>query len=76
MFATVYVRTIKRRKTGRVETLGCVYRTKTLTDMHASIRSRYPGAQTFENPVSIITDFIAGWNLGCLPIVSGGTRIA
>lgn len=50
-YATVYVRTVKRRKS-------------------------YPGAQTYKDPKSVTTDFVPGWNLGTLPLVSGGERIA
>lgn len=76
MYITVYTHTVKRRATGRKQTIGCAYRTKSLTDMHAHIRSTHSDAETYKDPVEVITDFIPGLNLGCLPIVRGGTRIA
>lgn len=76
MYVTIYTRTIKRRNTGRPETLGMVYETKSLTGMHASIRERFPNAQTWKDPKRVITDFIFGMNLGTLPIVIGGERVA
>ena len=76
MYCTIYTRTIKRRKTKKTETVGCVYRTKSLTSMHAHIRKEHADAQTWENPREVITDFIAGLNLGVLPIICGGVRVA
>ncbi len=76
MYVTIYTRTIKRRATGRTETVGLTYSTKSLTPMHAAIRSRYPDAQTWRDPRRVITDFVPGMNLGMLPLVSGGTRVA
>lgn len=76
MFVTIYTHTVKRRATGKLETIGCAYRTKSHTDMHAHIRSTYSDAQTYKDPDAVITDFIPGMNLRSLPIVRGGTRIA
>lgn len=75
MFVTIYSRTIKRRKTGRIETVGSVYETKSLTPMHAYIRQQYPGAETWENPRRVVTHFTVGMPLE-RPIVSGGTKVA
>lgn len=75
-YTTIYMRTVKRRSTGRTETFGCAYTTKALTAMHASIRSRHPEAVTYKDPKRVITDFVPGMNLGMLPIVSGGERVA
>lgn len=72
---TVYTKTVKRRKTGIVETIGCAYRTKTETPMHAHLRMAFKDAQTWLNPTQVITDFVPGINLRTLPIVIGGTRI-
>lgn len=75
-YVTIYLRTVKRRKSGRVQRMGCYYRTKSLTAMHAHIRETYPGAQTFKDPERVITDFVPGLNLTTLPIVCGGELIA
>lgn len=75
MFVTVYTRKIKRRATGLVQQVGLMYRTKSLTPMHAYIRSICPDAQTWERPAKVITDFVPGMNLGTLPIVVGGRRV-
>ena len=42
MYVTTYTRSIKRRKTGVVETVNTFYSTKSLTPMHAHIRATYP----------------------------------
>lgn len=76
MYVTIYTKTVKRRATGQTETVGCQYQTKSLTDMHRHIRKTYPEAQTWEGPKSVITDLFPGVNLGSLPIVRGGTRVA
>lgn len=76
MYVTIYTKIVKRRATGQTETVGCQYQTKSLTDMHRHIRKSYQGAQTWQDPKSVITDLFPGVNLGSLPIVSGGTRIA
>lgn len=75
-YVTIYTYTVKRRKTKRVETVGTFYKTKSLTDMHALIRKDHPDAQTWKDPKYVITDFVVGLNLGMLPIVNGGERIA
>lgn len=75
-YTTIYTRTVKRRATKRTETIGCAYTTKSLTPMHEHIRNTHTDAQTWLNPKRVITDFVTGYNLGMLPILTGGTRIA
>jgi hypothetical protein len=78
-FVTVYTRTIKRRKgwnAGKTETVGCAYRTKSLSPAHRRIRESCPDAVTYEDPKQVITDFVQGFNLGTLPIVTGGRVVA
>lgn len=75
-FTTIYVKTVKRRKTGYVETIGCAYTTKSETTMHAHIRKTYPDAQTWRDVRDVITNLTPGINLGCMPLLRGGTRIA
>jgi len=70
MFTTIY--TIKRK--GRTE--GHAYQTKKHTPFHVHIRETYPDAETWQGLTSVITQFIPGMALPCLPIVSGGERIA
>ena len=76
MYVTIYVRKVKRRKTGSVEIRGEAYQTKSLTGHHEFIRGKFPDSQTWKDPKRVITDFTPGWNLGMLPLVSGGERIA
>jgi hypothetical protein len=76
MYVTVFSHTVRRRKTGRVETVGVAYRTKRLTPHHAYLRSAFPDAQTWQDPDSVITDFVPGMNLGMRPLVRGGTQVA
>lgn len=75
-YITVYTKSVKRRNSGKVEVLGCVYETKSLTDMHKFIRGKYHGAQTWANAKQVITDLIPGINLGIMPIIQGGERVA
>jgi hypothetical protein len=75
MYVTIYTVTRKSRKHGELVTEGCAYKTKSLTPVHQRIRERYPDSQTWENPRSVITEFVPGMNLGMRPIVRGGTRI-
>lgn len=74
-YVTTYTHTVKRRKTGKVETVSTYYATKSLTPMHAHIRARYPGAETWEGVKRVITHFCIGMPLD-KPLVCGGTRIA
>jgi len=75
MYVTVYSHKVKRRRTGRIETVGVAYQTKSLTPMHAYLRDCFPDAQTWKDPKRVITDFIPGMPLGMRPIVAGGERI-
>jgi dGTP triphosphohydrolase len=75
MFVTVYTKKVKRRATGKVETVGCTYATKSLTAMHAHIRACHGDAQTYQDPARVITDFIPGMNLRMRPMVVGGTLV-
>lgn len=75
-YITVYTRKIKRRTTGKIETIGCAYETKSLTEMHEHIRNKNSDAQTWQDAKRVITDFVQGMNLGTMPIVCGGKRIA
>jgi len=74
-FTTVYTRTRKPRGSKAAFKYACRYTTKTLTPMHARIRSRYPTAQTWENPDRVILNFAPGFPL-VTPIVIGGKLIA
>lgn len=74
MFVTAYSKTVKRRKTGRVETVACAYRTNSLTSMHEHIRKTYPGAKTYEDPKQVFTEFCCGIPL-TKPIVVGGKLV-
>ena len=76
MFTTIYLKTWTKRGEKRPRTEGRQYTTKSLSPMHAHIRARHPEAQTWEGCKRVITDFIVGINLGVLPIVCGGKRIA
>ncbi len=75
-YVTCYTRRVRRRRTGLVTTIGCIYRTKNLTGMHALIRSKYADAVTIKDPKRVITDLIPGMNLLCFPLVTGGIFIA
>lgn len=74
-YVTVYEYRVKRRRTGRVETRGVAYTTKSLTPHHAFLRATFPGAQTWENPSEVLTDLLPGMNLMSRPIVLGGKLI-
>ena len=76
MYTTIYTRQIKRRGTTQAVTIGCAYTTKSLSTLHENIRLNYPDAQTWKGLKRCITDLIPGMNLGTLPLVSGGERIA
>jgi dGTP triphosphohydrolase len=75
-FVTIYTKQLRKRGSKVVQTVGCYYKTQSLTSLHESIRKQYPDAQTWQDPARVITDFVRGFNLGTLPIVTGGTRIA
>lgn len=74
MYVTTYTRTIKRRKTKRVETVHTYYSTKSLTPMHAHIRATYSGSKTYEGVKRVITHFCIGMPLD-KPLICGGTLI-
>lgn len=78
MYVTTYSRTLKRSRgpmKGKCERIHCYYETKTLTPMHESLRSRYPGAKTYSDHKAIFTEFFPGFSLDMV-IVSGGKLIA
>lgn len=75
-YVTVFTRQVRRRATKRLETIGVAYQTKSLTDYHKFLRDTFPDAQTWKDPKRVVTDFVPGMNLGTLPIVRGGERIA
>ncbi len=78
MYVTTYSRTLKRRRgpmKGKSETIHCYYETKTLSAMHESLRSRYPGAKTFADHKLVFTHLFPGIPLD-FPIVQGGKLIA
>ncbi|WWO60467.1 hypothetical protein [Stenotrophomonas phage SOVA965] len=75
-YITVYTKSVKRRKSGKTEVVGCAYETKSLTSMHKAIRDKYSNAQTWKDARRVITEFVEGMNLGTMPIVRGGERIA
>jgi hypothetical protein len=75
MYVTTYTRNIKRRKTGKVETVHTYYSTKSLTPMHAHIRATYAGSKTYADVKRVITHFCIGMPLD-KPLVCGGTLVA
>lgn len=78
MHQTIYTVTRKARKgifKGTQVTTGHCYQTKSLTPFHAELRRAYPGGETWKD-ARVITDFVPGMNLGMLPLVRGGERIA
>lgn len=75
-YTTIYTRKAKPRGHFETTTRGCAYTTKSLTPFHAHIRATYPDAQTWLDPKRVITNLTPGMNLGMLPIIAGGTRIA
>lgn len=78
MYVTTYSRTLKRRRgplKGKFERIACYYETRSLTPMHESLRSRYPGSKTYADHKEVITNFCLGLPLD-FPMVCGGKMIA
>jgi dGTP triphosphohydrolase len=71
MFVTIYT---KRDNNGRK--MAMMYQTKSHSLMHQRLREHFSDAQTWENPTRVVTDFVPGMRLPCLPLVTGGTRVA
>jgi len=71
MITTIFTHT---RRDGQVT--GYAYTTQALTPHHARLRARYADAQTWQDCRHVITELAPGYNLGALPVVRGGTRLA
>lgn len=68
-FTTLWQKTTKHRKTGKVEVVHGAYQTKSLTEVHARLRKHWQG-KTYEGG-RLFTDFVPGFKLD-KPFVSGG----
>jgi hypothetical protein len=72
MYTTIFTLTRPSDK----QVTGYAYSTKSLSPYHERLRARYSDAQTWQDCTDVITEVFPGVNIGTLPVVRGGTRIA